>query len=82
MTEWKIPLYKIYWDEEDIKAVSEVVRRGMYWTGGPSVASFEKEVGDAVERKYGVAFNSGTSGQLAILLALGIGNGDEVIVPS
>lgn len=82
MTEWKIPLYKIYWDDDDVEAVSRVIRRGMYWTGGPSVANFENEVASISQRQYAVSFNSGTSGQLAMLIAQGIGPGDEVIVPS
>ncbi len=82
MSEWRIPLYKIVWSEDDIEAVSRVIRRGMYWTGGPSVTNFEEKVASSARRRYGVSFNSGTSGQLAMLIALGVGPGDEVIVPS
>jgi perosamine synthetase len=82
MNDWKIPLYKIYFDDDDVNAVSSVIKRGMNWTGGPSVPAFEKEIAQAVHRQYSVAFNSGTSGQLAILQALHIGKGDSVIVPS
>ncbi len=81
-TEWKIPLYKIFWDEDDVESVASVIRRGMFWTGGSSVSMFENEVAGLVGIEYGVAFNSGTSAQSAILTALGIGSGDEVIVPS
>ena len=31
---WKIPLYKIYTDKEDVKAVAQVIRRGMDWAIG------------------------------------------------
>jgi perosamine synthetase len=82
MTDWKIPLYKIYWDEDDVDAVSNVIRRGMFWTGGESVGNFEEEVAKVAGSKHGIAFNSGTSAQLAILNSLGISTGDEVIVPS
>jgi perosamine synthetase len=82
MNDWKIPLYKIYFDDDDVNAVSSVIRRGMNWTGGPSVPAFEKEIAQAAHRQHAVAFNSGTSGQLAILQALHIGKGDSVIVPS
>ena len=54
----------------------------MYWTSGPSVRMFEQEIAKYVGCKFGISFNSGTSGQLAMLLASGIGSGDEVIVPS
>ena len=82
MSEWRIPLYKIYYDDDDVNAVSSVIRRGMNWTGGSSVPSFEKEVAQVAHRQYAIAFNSGTSGQFAILQALRIGKGDSVIVPS
>jgi len=80
--DWRIPLYRIYYDNEDIEAVSNVIRRGMYWTGGSSVKAFENEVALKANRQYASAFNSGTSGQLAILNALKIKHGDSVIVPS
>ncbi len=78
----KIPLFKIYWDEEDVKAVTDVIRRGSYWATGPEIKEFEDKVAEFVGRKHAVAFNSGTSALHAILLAYGIGKGDEVIVPS
>ncbi len=79
---FKIPLFKIYWDEEDVKAVTDVIRRGSYWATGPEIKEFEDKVAEFVGRKYAVAFNSGTSALHAILLAYGIGKGDEVVVPS
>ncbi|MDY6892970.1 MAG: DegT/DnrJ/EryC1/StrS family aminotransferase [Chloroflexota bacterium] len=79
---WKIPLFKIHWDEEDIKMVTETIRRGMFWAIGPNVESFEKMLSEYVGAKYALAFNSGTSALHATLLAYGIGHGDEVIVPS
>lgn len=78
----KIPLYKIYWDEDDIESVLKVIKRGSYWTTGPEIEEFEKIVANYVGRKYGVAFNSGTSALHAILLAYNVKSGDEVIVPS
>jgi len=78
----KIPLFKIYWDDEDIEAVTNVIRRGSYWATGPEIKKFEEMVAEYVGRKYAVAFNSGTSALHSILLAYGIGEGDEVIVPS
>ncbi len=82
MVDWKIPLYKVYWDEEDVEAVANVVRRGMYWATGPEIEEFEKTVANYVGAKYCVSFNSGTSALHAILLAYGIKTGDQVIVPS
>lgn len=79
---WKVPLYKIYWDEEDVENVTETIKQGMFWAIGPNVEKFEKMVAEYIRTRYAVAFNSGTSALHAILLAYGIGNGDEVIVPS
>lgn len=81
-TDWKIPLFKIYWDEEDVRAVNSVIKRGMYWAAGPEVRDFEREISEYIGTKYCVAFNSGTSALHAALLAHRIGRGDEVIVPS
>jgi len=78
----KIPLFKIYWDEDDLKAVTNIIKRGTYWAAGPEIKEFEEKVAEYIGRKYAVAFNSGTSALHAILLVYGIGQGDEVIVPS
>lgn len=79
---WKIPLFKIYWDREDVKMVQDTIQRGMFWAIGPNIDKFEKLLADYIGRKYVLAFNSGTSALHAILTSYGIGPGDEVIVPS
>lgn len=82
MADWKIPLYKIYWDEEDRKSVTKVIERGSYWAIGSEIEEFEKLTADYAERRYGFSFNSGTSALHAILLAYNLKAGDEIIVPS
>ena len=82
MSSWKIPLYKIYWDEDDVERVTEVIKQGMFWAIGPNIEKFEKMVAERIGKKYAMAFNSGTSALHAILLAYRIKQGDEVIVPS
>lgn len=79
---WKIPLFKIYWDEEDIKLVRESIERGMFWAIGPNIEKLEGMLAEYIGTKYAVVFNSGTSALHAALLACKIGKGDEVIVPS
>jgi perosamine synthetase len=79
---WKIPLFKIYWDEEDIKSVTEAIEAGMNWAAGPKVEELEGALKEYVGSKYCVAFNSGTSALHAALMAHGVGPGKEVIVPS
>jgi len=80
--DWKIPLFKIYWDEEDVRMVKEAIERGMHWAIGPNVEKFEGMLADYVGTRHALAFNSGTSALHAILLAYDIGQGDDVIVPS
>ena len=58
-----------------------VLRSGMV-VQGPEVAAFEDEFCELVGGRHCVAVNSGTSALQLALLALGIGPGDEVIVPS
>jgi perosamine synthetase len=79
---WKIPLFKIYWDKEDVRLVKETIRRGMFWAIGPNIDEFEKMLAGYLGRKHVVVFNSGTSALQAVLMAYGVKPGDEVIVPS
>ncbi len=79
---WKIPLFKLYSDSNDVKVVSQIIKSGMNWATGDDVALFERELAKYTGTKYAVTFSSGTSALHALLLALGIGKGDEVIVPS
>ena len=77
----KIPLYKIFTDKEDNRAVNKVLQRGMDWAIGHEIAEFEKKLASYIGTKYCIAFNSGTSAGHAALLAININSG-EVIVPS
>lgn len=82
MTKWKIPLYRIASDEEDVKSVSKVILRGTDWAIGKEITEFEELMADYVGTKYCLMFNSGTSALHAGLLAMGVDNRHEVIVPS
>ena len=75
-----IPYGRQFIDEDDIKAVTEVLRSD-WLTTGPKVAEFEQAVADYVDAKYAVAISSGTAALHAAMYAIGIGPGDEVIVP-
>jgi dTDP-4-amino-4,6-dideoxygalactose transaminase len=79
---WKIPLFKIYWDEEDVQRVSDAIKAGMNWATGPNIEKFEKLIAGYTGTEYVVTFNSGTSAPHAAMLAHKIKQGDEVIVPS
>lgn len=76
-----IQVAKPFIGDEERAAVDRVLRSGML-AQGPEVAAFEGEFSEIVESLCCVAVNSGTSGLHLALLALGVGTGDEVIVPS
>ncbi|WP_098960852.1 DegT/DnrJ/EryC1/StrS aminotransferase family protein [Pseudonocardia sp. N23] len=67
--------------EEEAAAVADVVRSG--WVAqGPKVAEFEKSFAASVGAGHGVAVSNCTTGLHLMLYVLGIGAGDEVVVPS
>jgi dTDP-4-amino-4,6-dideoxygalactose transaminase len=70
-------------DENSIKAVEQVLRSGKvnYWTG-PKGMEFEKKFAAWQGSKFAINVSSGTAALHVALSALGIGPGDEVIVPS
>ena len=67
--------------DEERAAVDRVLASGLI-AQGPEVAAFEEEFSEFVGSRLCVAVNSGTSALHMALLALGVGSGDEVIVPS
>src|SRR5262249_27329113 len=68
-------------DDADRAAVAAVLASD-WLTTGPKVADFEEAFAAAVGAREAVAVNSGTAALHASMHALGIGPGDEVIVPS
>lgn len=82
MKKWKIPLYRVHVDKDDLNFVSKVVKRGMDWANGPEILTFEKNLANYVDTKYCVTFNSGTSALHASLIAANINKKNEVLVPS
>ncbi|MFF7892611.1 DegT/DnrJ/EryC1/StrS family aminotransferase [Streptomyces sp. NPDC007907] len=76
-----IPAARPVIGEPEIAAAVRVLRSGRV-VQGPEVAAFEEEFSALVAGRSCVAVNSGTSALHLSLLALGIGPGDEVVVPS
>lgn len=76
-----IPITKPFFDKNEEKAVLNVVKSG-WVTQGPKVLEFEELVAKYVGAQYGVATTSATTSLFLSLYMLGIGPGDEVIVPS
>jgi len=76
---------------EEEEAVLRVMRGGVLsaflgaWSeefrGGPEIKAFEQEWAAAFGSKYAISVNSATSGLIAAMGAVGVGPGDEVIVP-
>ena len=80
--DWKIPLFKIYHDAQDIKEVTGVIKSGKSWAIGPHIERFEQRIAEYIGVKYALVFNSGTSALHSILLTYNIREDDEIIVPS
>jgi perosamine synthetase len=68
-------------DDEEILALKNVLSSGQL-AQGPQVQAFEKELGSFHEFPPGVATSSGTAALHLALLSLGVGPGDEVLLPS
>lgn len=68
--------------KEEIFAQFEKVYENTAFSGGPFVAAFEEEFAKFCGTKYAIAVNSGTSALHLAMIALGIGHGDEVILPA
>lgn len=81
MTLQKINISEPCVGEEEYAAVAEVIASG-WLTQGPKVAAFEKAFAEQHGVPHAIAVSSCTTGLHLALLALGIGPGDEVIVPS
>jgi len=75
-----IPYGRQFIDEDDIRAVTEVLRSD-WLTTGPKVSEFEEAFAQYVGAKHAVTVSSGTAALHAAMYAIGIGPGDEVIVP-
>lgn len=67
--------------EEEIEAVTEVLRSG-WITTGPKTKALEKEIAQFCHTSKAVCMNSATACMEMILRIFGIGPGDEVIVPA
>ena len=72
-----------HFDDRAIQAVTEVLKSGKvnYWTG-PKGMEFEKRYAEWQGSKFAISVATGTAALHTALTALGIGPGDEVIVPS
>lgn len=75
-------MFKIYNDQQDVDAVTSVLESGRDWSSGKIISEFERGIADYIGAKHCVTFSSGGTALNATMHSLGIGNGDEVIVPT
>jgi dTDP-4-amino-4,6-dideoxygalactose transaminase len=79
--QWRVPLSDINFGPEEAAAVAEVIRSGWLSMGSVTLA-FEAEFAEFVGTKHALAVTNATAALHLACLALGLGNGDEVILPS
>ncbi len=76
-----IPVCVPSYGEREAALAARAVREGWVTSDGPYVREFEERFSKVVRAAHGVATSSGTAALHVSLAALGIGPGDEVIVP-
>lgn len=78
---WYAPYKFEAYGEEEIQAVTQCLRDG-WLAPGPRTEEFEAKVSAIFGKKCGVMCNSGSSGNMLGLAALGLQKGDEVVTPA
>ena len=68
--------------KKEVFELFEKVYENTAFSGGPFVEQFEKDFSNYAQTKYTIGVNNGTSALHLAMLALGIGAGDEVIIPA
>ena len=77
-----IPVNEPQLDGNEAAYLEECVRTGWISSEGPFITRFEAAFSERVERKYGVAVANGSAALDVAVAALGLGPGDEVILPT
>lgn len=77
-----IPVNEPLLNGNEKKYLCECIDTGWISSEGPFVRKFEQRMSDSVGRKYGIAVSNGTAALEVAVQALGIGEGDEVIMPT
>jgi dTDP-4-amino-4,6-dideoxygalactose transaminase len=76
-----LPFHTPLIEQEDVDAVAEVVKSG-WLTSGPKVEEFEKGFARYLGARHAVAVNSCTAALHLALEAIGLSEGDEVLLPT
>ena len=77
-----IPVNEPLLNGNEKKYLCECIDTGWISSEGPFVKEFEQKMSATVNRKYGIAVSNGTAALEVAAQALGIGEGDEVIMPA
>lgn len=77
-----IPVNEPLLDGNEKKYLIECIDTGWISSEGPFVPKFEEKMAAIVSRQHGIAVCNGTAALEVAVVALGIGNGDEVILPT
>jgi len=81
MQDWLVPLSDVRFSAEEVEAVADVYRSG-WLSQGPRVAAFEAAFAEYLGCRHAVAVANGTAALHLICVAIGLGPGDEVVLPS
>jgi perosamine synthetase len=77
-----IPVAEPVLDGNELEYVTECIKSSWISSLGKYIEKFENSFSDFCGVKYGVSTSNGTTALHLALLALGIGKGDEVIIPN
>lgn len=78
---WRIPLSDVRVDDELLALAGETLASG-WWSMGPKVAELEARFSEQMGARHAIAVSSGTAALHLALLAVGCGDGDEVVLPA
>jgi perosamine synthetase len=77
-----IPVNEPLLNGNEERNLVECIRTGWISSEGPFIKQFEEQLAQRVNRKYAIAVSNGSVALDAAIVALGLSNGDEVIMPA
>lgn len=82
MNKQSIPVNTPLLDGNELKYLTECIQTGWISSEGPFISKFEEKFSSYIGCKYGIAVSNGSAALDIAVRALGIGEGDEVIMPT